>query len=157
MKYKIAYQPDLSLVYFSGQIDEHIGPVLMEIRGQVRGSRVVFDLAYLTQVNSIGVATWLAHIKSFDDLQLSYENCPNCFSSLWLMIPGFGGKGTLDSLFAHYYCNACDDGTYHKTVVKKVDCVQLGDFPPLPCPVCRGAMKPEMSDQELLHIFVPDA
>ena len=56
MKYKIAYQPEVSLVYFSGNIDEHIGPVLIEIRGQMKGRRAVFDFTYLGQINSIGVS-----------------------------------------------------------------------------------------------------
>lgn len=155
MKYKIAYQPEVSLVYFSGNIDEHIGPVLIEIRSQMKGRRVVFDFTYLAQINSIGVSNWLAHIKAFDDLEVVYENCPQTFSSLWLMIPHFGGKGRLASLFAHYYCMACDSGHYHKTLVRQEDCVKANGFPPMPCPTCQKPMQPEPSDQEFLTIFLP--
>lgn len=156
MKYKIAVQPDVTQVYFSGNIDEHIGPVLAEVRSQVKSPRVVFDFEFLSQVNSIGVATWLAHIKAFDDVQLTYENCPSTFSNLWQMIPGLGGKGVLESLYAGYCCQKCDDGKYHKTLVRRADCVKLENWPPHPCPLCTSPMFPEESDRELLLIFLPE-
>ncbi len=156
MKYKIAYQPDVTLVYFSGNIDEHIGPVLAEISNQVKTPRLVFDLEFLGQINSIGVATWLAHIRSFDGVALTYENCPSTFSSLWQMIPGLGGKGILESMYSAYCCTKCDDGTYHKTLVHRAECRELEGFPPYPCPLCTTPMYPEESDRELLNIFIPE-
>lgn len=152
LKYKIAFEPERTTVQLIGSIDEHIGEILKEIRPQVPTKKLVFDCEKLALINSIGVATWLAHIAAFGDLELHFVNCPYQFTSLCLIIPDLTASGTVESLYVRFFCEECD-GDHQNVLATRDETLKLGTFKLVPCPKCRNIMRLELDDEDFIQVF----
>lgn len=153
VKYKVVFEPDLTTVHFSGHIDEHIAEVLSDLRPQIKTKRAVFRCEGINLINSIGISTWIAHIKAFDDLDLAYSHLPYNFISLCQMIPVLTAHRTLLSFYVRYECEACagDDLQFH--MVERDESLKLGRFKPMPCSKCHTPMEPDPNDEDLIELF----
>jgi hypothetical protein len=136
-----------------GMIDERAGEVLREIRTQTKTPLLVFDCDGVTFINSIGVSTWIAHIKAFAGIDLRFVNATYPFASHCLIIPDLAGGGRIDSLYVRYYCEHCDTGDYQSSLATREEIAKQPRFRSLPCMRCRRPLAPDPDDGDFLALL----
>ena len=153
MKYKIQFSPDLVTVAFDGPIDESVGAALAEIRSQVRTNALLFDLEKVDHINSVGIATWIAHVRAFDGVRLELTRLPYNFVNLCEIIPGLLGHRKVHSLQVRYHCARCEDGQVQYSFLERRDAL-VGNHPTTKvCRRCDGQMEIDDHDLDYLGIF----
>ncbi len=153
MKYKIKFASDLTTVAFDGAIDEHIGPVLAEIRAQIKTKEALFDLAKVGLVNSIGVSTWIAHMAAFDGMSVAFTRVPYTFISLCRIIPVLAQGRTIHSFEIRFYCDHCDDDEVQFGFVHREEALVTGVIKAAVCPSCKKPMEADPNDTDYVRFF----
>ena len=80
------------------------------------GSPLILDMSGVTRVNSCGVRTWLEFVRALEDggRSLVLRRCPpHIVLQVNLIYDFVGTKGTIESIFAPYLCDACGAETHH--------------------------------------------
>ena len=70
--------------------------------------RVVFDLAEITYMNSLGVRAWCEFLRAARIAGYEFHACSVPFIVQASMVRDALGRGTVTSFFAPYHCVACD-------------------------------------------------
>jgi len=71
--------------------------------------RIDFDASAVRYISSAGVRGWCQFLKTLDDdKEYTFRHCSMAFASQAAMVPMVIGKGTVVSLEAPYFCEACD-------------------------------------------------
>jgi hypothetical protein len=157
LKIKVSYEPGITLVRLGGPIDEHMGEALEDLRSQVKTPRVIFDTEQVSLINSIGAARWMAHMREYAGVEVSFIKCPAAFTSLCLMMPDLVGEGRIESLYAHYYCPSCDDELkdqlIHRAEISVDRATGRATFPTRSCPSCKTAMNVDPDDEDFQDLL----
>ena len=146
LKYKVSYEPNLTIVRLNGPIDEHVSDALEDLRPQVKTPKLIFDCEHLSFINSIGAANWMALMREYSTIELCFVKCPTVFTNLCLILPDLTGGGRIDSLFVHYFCPGCEEELDNQ-LVHRAEIVKSG-FPPRSCPKCQTAMAVDPEDED---------
>jgi DNA-binding response OmpR family regulator/anti-anti-sigma regulatory factor len=70
--------------------------------------RVVFDLAEITYMNSLGVRAWCEFLRAARIAGYEFHACSVPFIVQASMVNDTLGRGTVTSFFAPYHCTACE-------------------------------------------------
>lgn len=157
MKYQLAYDEDGTAIFLQGDIDEHIGQVLSELTRQIRGPRLRFDLEKVNFVNSLGIATWIAHLPAFRQFALVYAKAPYVFVSLCRIMPQLLDGGMLLSFQVRYSCQECESKAFTLALVEREESLRAGSLPVRVCAKCKQPMPPDPADAGLYNLFVRSA
>jgi hypothetical protein len=153
LKYKLSFAPDVTTVALTGDVNEHVDQALREIRTQIKGHQIVFDMGGVGVLNSVGCSTWLAHIKAFDGFTVRFVNCQYTFVTLAMLVPELIGRGQIESFFVRYYCEHCDTGDHQSELATRAETLKLGGFKTQACQRCKRPMEAEPADQDFLQLF----
>jgi anti-anti-sigma regulatory factor len=128
-------------VVLTGAISEYapLDPLLSELAGPSNPSTVTIDLAGVSSINSIGVRNWLELMRALETrgVALVLERCSVPIVHQLSMIAGFEGVGTVRSVFAPYYCAACNRAE-DRLLSLEGEGVAERLLEPGACPACGG-------------------
>ena len=107
LKISIEENQGKSVIIFKGQIDENFEYKKIQLpQTQV----IHFNLEEITLYNSCGIRNWLFFIREFSKYQeLVFEKCSIGVIDQINMIPNSAGNARIDSFYAPYYCESCDN------------------------------------------------
>lgn len=114
--------------------------------------RVAIDLSEVDRVNSYGVREWIRFLKALVDggAQVFLDRVSVPMVRQMNMIPQVRGGAEVRSLFAPYYCPACDDEQRLPLTAGSRDAPEHA-----PCPACGAEM--EFDDvQDAYFAFATD-
>lgn len=154
LKYKTTFEPQLTTVKLSGPIDEHVGEVLEDLRPQVRTPHVTFDCEDVTIINSIGAATWMAHLRAFQEMDVKFIRCSTAFTSLCLIMPDLIGSGAVESLFVTYYCKPCD---HQLSILAERSQLLTSGYPEHDCSTCKAPMIVDPENADFIDVITSSA
>lgn len=122
----------------SGQIDEAADYSRIAHAGV---SRIEFDFEKIGFINSTGLQRWIKFLQSIDaKAKIAFTRCSIRVITQLNMFPGFlaGRNVAIDSFFAPYFCEACDQSCDLLLDVK-ADAAALaqGKAPEKECPRCK--------------------
>lgn len=149
LKSKVTYESQLTTVKLVGPIDEHVADVLDDLKAQVRTPRVRFDCEGVSLINSIGAASWMAYLRDFQNLEVTFVRCSTAFTSLCLIMPDLIGTGTVESLYMTYYCATCDQ---EAAALLERDKVKTEGIPLLKCDTCKQVMAIDPDDADFAQV-----
>lgn len=77
---------------------------------EISSAHVVFDLAGIVRVNSIGCRQWLKMVQALAarGISIVLERCSVPIVQQLTMIAGFEGNGRVRSFYIPLYCEACE-------------------------------------------------
>ena len=128
---------DCALASLVGEIteDSDFRPVLT-----TTGKQLVLNLEGVQRINSTGVREWINFINALgkNNRDVTLERCSVAIVQQLNMIANFRGQAKVTSLFAPYFCAACDTDR-----TRLLDLSQpLPDLnETLPCSVCKEPME----------------
>ncbi|MCP4912395.1 MAG: hypothetical protein GY909_04695 [Oligoflexia bacterium] len=97
----------------------------------------VFDFKDIESINSCGIREWINYLGTIsDDAKIVYRNCTQVIIEQMGMVKGFVKEGAVvESLFAPYFCEDCDDEFKHHLNVSEIIEKKA---PAVKCPKCSG-------------------
>ena len=100
------WERDGELVVLRGDFTEAVdfGRLAAELAGL---PRVVFDLAEVKRLNSVGAVRWAELVASLRGRELVFRRCSLEFTGHAAMTTGLLGDGRVESLYAPYACERC--------------------------------------------------
>jgi DNA-binding response OmpR family regulator len=102
--------------------------------------RVVFDMAQVTYMNSLGVRAWCEFLRQARIQGYEFHACSVPFILQASMVKDVIGRGTVTSFFAPYHCIACDH--QEERLLQSAAILAAGLEPPVfKCPNCGGALE----------------
>jgi serine/threonine protein kinase len=134
--------PDATRITLRGEINE-----TADLRCVFnRADRVYLNLAAVDGINSRGINAWLMASKGrHPDLQLLMESCSPSMVSQFNMLPLMAESGAILSIFAAYYCPACQKESSELLPVEEL-------YHPLPpprrCKICNGELEFDEQPEE---------
>lgn len=154
VRYKIEFQPGVAIVRFKGDIDEHVGEALADIRPQIKVPKLILRCEGIGLVNSIGISTWIAHLRSFDGIKIEYSHVPYMFAALMNIMPTLTGAADITSVEAQYYCDKCDPDEPQLMHVTATEVKAFNKkLPPRACPKCKNALEGAENDIDFAELF----
>ena len=154
LKLKQVAVPRVRVVEISGVIDETTEPSAFAALAEDR-TPIVFDLASVRRVTSVGVRNWRDALRHLDGIEYFFLHCRPAVVWQFNMIAGFGGAGKIVSLFLPYCCaNGCGGEDEHLLDVRTDQAfVRTGDPPMQRCASCGGdAIFDEDADSYFGHV-----
>jgi anti-anti-sigma regulatory factor len=111
-------------------------PLLAELKG-----RVVLDLEGIDHVNSFGVREWIRFMTALREQtsEIVLERCSVPVVQQFHMVPNFLGRARVRSVFAPYFCSACNNE--HSVLVPLEPGVPVRMPAPPLCPNCNGPLE----------------
>jgi len=107
LSWRIKERPGLTTVEFFGEIDENAD--FSDLRQRLKGA-VVFQLGEIRRINSCGVREWVNFVRDLPDVtDLTFTNCSPAIVTQLNMIYNFRGKGKIQSFYAPYVCENCNN------------------------------------------------
>lgn len=109
MKYQMVSSDTVTNVDFAGEISEDSTTELHKVAEELKAAKnIVFNLANITKINSLGVRSWVQFIRSIGpDHNLSFSECAPVTVLQINMIPSFRGHATIKSVLCQYSCSSC--------------------------------------------------
>jgi len=105
LSWRIRERPGLTAVEFSGDIEETAD--FAQLRARLKGP-VVFHLAGVRRLNSIGVRAWMSFVRELPHVtELTFTHCSLAIVMQLNMIYNFRGPGRVRSFYAPYVCERC--------------------------------------------------
>jgi hypothetical protein len=102
--------------------------------------RVVFDMAQVTYMNSLGVRAWCEFLRQARIQGYEFHACSVPFILQASMVRDVIGRGTVTSFFAPFHCIGCDH--QEERLVQTAAILASGLEPPVfKCPSCAGALE----------------
>jgi hypothetical protein len=101
-----------------------------------------FDASAVRYISSAGVRSWCHLLGELEGKRYSFRHCSMAFAAQAAMVPMVIGNGSVQSLEAPYFCEACDR--------EEVRLLELGSLlrerdliipPQLSCPHCSGSLE----------------
>ena len=126
-------------VAIKGQVDE--ASDLTPIAAEIGPGLVVFDTSGIDRINSMGCKQWLRFMQVLDGRgnQTVLQNCSMAMAQQIVMIRGFEGGGAVRSVFAPYFCSACDHEKLQ--LVELSQGFDVNEILSIPCDKCPAAME----------------
>ena len=129
-----------SRVELSGQLDERAE--LARVVEKIEGS-VVFDLASVSFINSIGVREWVRLLRQLHEknVRVTLRRCSEAMVHQMNMIVETVAHTHVESFFVPYMCDACG-AEASMCIEVESHLAELRDMhaPPQRCPECSGNM-----------------
>ncbi len=129
-----------SRVELAGQLDERAD--LAKVVEKIDGS-VVFDLASVSFINSIGVREWVRLLRTLHDknVRVSLRRCSEAMVHQMNMIVETVAHTKVESFFVPYLCDACGaEASMCIDVDANLGSLRNMQAPPQKCPECGGKM-----------------
>jgi DNA-binding response OmpR family regulator len=102
--------------------------------------RVVFDMAQVTYMNSLGVRAWCEFLRQARIQGYEFHACSVPFILQASMVRDVIGRGTVTSFFAPFHCIGCDH--QEERLLQTAAILAAGLEPPVfKCPGCGGALE----------------
>ena len=102
--------------------------------------RVVFDMAQVTYMNSLGVRAWCEFLRQARIQGYEFHACSVPFVLQASMVRDVIGRGTVTSFFAPFHCVACDH--QGERLLQSAAILASNLEPPVfKCPNCGGALE----------------
>lgn len=102
--------------------------------------RVVFDMAQVTYMNSLGVRAWCEFLRQARIQGYEFHACSVPFVLQASMVRDVIGRGTVTSFFAPFHCIGCDH--QEERLLQTAAILAAGLEPPVfKCPSCGGALE----------------
>jgi CheY-like chemotaxis protein len=102
--------------------------------------RVVFDMAQVTYMNSLGVRAWCEFLRQARIQGYEFHACSVPFILQASMVRDVIGRGTVTSFFAPFHCIGCDH--QEERLLQTAAILASGLEPPVfKCPSCAGALE----------------
>ncbi|HEY4181699.1 MAG TPA: PilZ domain-containing protein [Kofleriaceae bacterium] len=102
--------------------------------------RVVFDVAQVTYMNSLGVRAWCEFLRQARIQGYEFHACSVPFILQASMVHDVIGRGTVTSFFAPFHCITCDH--QEERLLQSAAILAASLEPPVfKCPNCGGALE----------------
>jgi anti-anti-sigma regulatory factor len=102
--------------------------------------RVVFDMAQVTYMNSLGVRAWCEFLRQARIQGYEFHACSIPFVLQASMVRDVIGRGTVTSFFAPFHCISCDH--QEERLLQSAAILASNLQPPaFKCPNCAGALE----------------
>jgi DNA-binding response OmpR family regulator/anti-anti-sigma regulatory factor len=102
--------------------------------------RVVFDVAQVTYMNSLGVRAWCEFLRQARIQGYEFHACSVPFVLQASMVRDVIGRGTVTSFFAPFHCISCDH--QEERLLQSAAILASNLEPPVfKCPNCGGALE----------------
>ena len=102
--------------------------------------RIVFDMAQVTYMNSLGVRAWCEFIRQARIQGYEFHACSIPFVLQASMVRDVIGRGTVTSFFAPFHCIGCDH--QEERLLQSAAILASNLHPPVfKCPNCGGALE----------------
>ncbi len=102
--------------------------------------RVVFDMAQVTYMNSLGVRAWCEFLRAARIQGYEFHACSVPFVLQASMVHDVIGRGTVTSFFAPFHCIACDH--QEERLLQSAAILAAALEPPaFKCPSCGGSLE----------------
>lgn len=102
--------------------------------------RVVFDMAQVTYMNSLGVRAWCEFLRQARIQGYEFHACSVPFVLQASMVKDVIGRGTVTSFFAPFHCISCDH--QEERLLQSAAILASNLEPPVfKCPNCGGALE----------------
>ncbi|HVK88816.1 MAG TPA: PilZ domain-containing protein [Kofleriaceae bacterium] len=102
--------------------------------------RVVFDMAQVTYMNSLGVRAWCEFLRAARIQGYEFHACSVPFILQASMVRDVIGRGTVTSFFAPFHCIGCDH--QEERLLQSAAILASALEPPVfKCPSCGGALE----------------
>ncbi len=102
--------------------------------------RIVFDLAQVSYMNSLGVRAWCEFLRAAPIQGYEFHACSVAFVLQASTLPDVLGRGTVVSFFAPYHCSGCEQ--QEERLLQSAALLASDMEPPrYTCAACRGALR----------------
>ena len=102
--------PDVGKVILVGEINEDAEMTLGELKQQLPNQACTFNFKNVSSINSCGVRAWINFLRDAEGgRKISFEECTPEVVSQINMIPNFKGSASIKSVYAGYFCDACEN------------------------------------------------
>lgn len=102
--------------------------------------RIVFDMAQVTYMNSLGVRAWCEFLRQARIQGYEFHACSVPFILQASMVRDVIGRGTVTSFFAPFHCIGCDH--QEERLLQSAAILAAALEPPVfKCPSCGGALE----------------
>jgi anti-anti-sigma regulatory factor len=102
--------------------------------------RIVFDMAQVTYMNSLGVRAWCEFLRQARIQGYEFHACSIPFVLQASMVSDVVGRGTVTSFFAPFHCIGCDH--QEERLLQSAAILASNLEPPVfKCPNCGGALE----------------
>jgi hypothetical protein len=127
-------------VELAGQLDERadLAPIAQKAAG-----RVVFDLAQVSFINSIGVREWVRLLRALGDkkVEVVLRRCSEAMVHQMNMIVETVAHARVESFYVPYLCDACGaEASMCIDVDAHMPALRRMEAPVQKCPECGGVM-----------------
>ncbi len=139
MQFKTRQEGRVTHIALEGDLNEELRITSPKILETLTGDSIVFDLAGIRAINSIGVKYWLILMEELSKrTSLQFRACPVAFTSMASMVHGVLGGGKVESVLLPYTCENCGKTKDSLEDMAKLAAQELPES--LPCPNCAKAM-----------------
>lgn len=105
-------------------------------------TNIDFNASAVRYISSAGVRTWCQFLATLEGKTYSFRHCSMAFASQAAMVPMVVGTGTVLSLEAPYFCEACDREEVRLLETRALLHEQRHIVPPqLSCSSCSGPLE----------------
>jgi hypothetical protein len=102
--------------------------------------RIVFDLAQVSYMNSLGVRAWCEFLRAAPIQGYEFHACSVAFVLQASTVSDVVGRGTVISFFAPYHCSGCE--LQEERLLQSAAVLAADMVPPrYTCSSCRGTLK----------------
>lgn len=106
-------------------------------RIQPVAGKVTFDFKDVTRVNSCGVRDWVNMLQKLPSTEVLYTECPMVVVKQLNAVPDFSGKAKIDTFYAPYFCEKCDE---EDVKLIPTSAVKDGQPPEMKCKTCGSVL-----------------
>ncbi len=118
--------------------------------------RIIFNLANLKGINSVGLGTWINFTKALAErkVEMIFRNCPSVFKDQVAMLPSLIPLGSVvESFHAPYICYNCDHEEEPLLKMSELNFDNAEPFPKKACSSCHGKLVlDDLADEQLIFI-----
>lgn len=131
-----------SRLVLAGPLNEEAGLALHKVQGRL-GSSVEIDLGGVTQVNSLGAASWWQFLRAVQGKsKLRYQRCSAAFQAQILMMPGLVAGVAVESVLVEARCPGCQASRQFEATS-----ATWKDRGHQACPTCAEILDPHADDE----------
>jgi len=135
-----------------GCIDERAN--LTQFEDAEDATTLVFHLAGVHRINSVGVRNWIHTMRSIpDNIRVVWEHTSVPLIQQMTMIANFHGHSEIQSFMAPYYCEACDTSEDKLLTADTKLLTPPYEVPEAQCSSCGNALEFEEMAEDYLSVI----
>ena len=123
-------------------------------------AKLALDFEAITLIDSVGVQGWTKFMASIDpSVAITFKRCSVRIINQMNMFKGFCGGKTVavDSFFAPYYCESCDESSDFLVESAPVIASGASTAPSMSCPKCNEKMEFDGVEARYFNFLKPGA